>query len=732
MKRRKFLRNTLGIGFFALPGVRNLDGYVKQIHDVRESRLPENEGFSGMKSIISRGDIHRNLPPTKLTPWIVLYQGNGRFGSCFGPWGLHCREDHSASYSFHGSTRFTHLQHYIRGKFNADYLLPLGSIRWQTEPGVVSSYHQYQSFYDGTVTTQFSTADYSIKIISWFDAAQKDIAGFQIEAVGKSPAIIISTPRSIPLIYDQQIVPVIKEQLEGQHYQASIKISDTFSTLNVVGNSEMIQTKDGLEVRLGQGLNSILIGVNGNLTVSAKRSLQQTKEWWHNTWEKSGWLDLPDQAAQEVWVRSLAYTLYSHNDDGLGCSPPTGLAGNAWPFPFPFDSSCRHSLLLMTGQQETARKWVEFWHSRFEGLKDYTHRIFKSEGIFLPHVFPYGQAFGYHWPEPPNKYYYPIYNSSLMVRIADQTATMINDDKWTNTYAVPLIGEAAKFYLSHLKKKEDGFWHLLVIPSISLDESGDINKPDYVSGLISAQYALQVAIKYGLDKDQRMQTILSEGLAYPALLAENGMYHNHVDPAIKDFGRQKHPDQLFALVHTPLGSNPDAPHRRAHELRYETTIGANEPRFLGHTLGEFILASARMHNVQAWQKDWEMMMPAKYMDPERIQFYESTGNSLAFYITTHGLFAQALLETLVSTWWGQLDICSCVPWKGTVRFGNIKTLCGVTVSGELKNGTCNASLLAWKNTTFKHNGSDITLKKGQKINIRLKQNEAGLKQGKNT
>jgi hypothetical protein len=731
MKRRKFLRNTVGIGFFALPGMRNLDRYVKQRQNVKESDAPENECFTSMKSIISRGDIHRNLPPTKLKPWIVLYQGNGRFGSCFGPWGLHCR-DNQSSYSFHGSTRFTHLQHYIRGKFNADYLLPLGSIRWQTEPEKVTGYDQYQSFYDGTVTTKFSTADYSIKIISWFDAAQKDIAGFLIEVAGKSPAIIISTPRSIPLIYDQQIVPVITEQLEGQHYQASIKISDTFSTLNVVGDTQMIQTNDGLELRLKQGLNSILIAVNDELTVSANRSLQQTKKWWHDTWQKTGWLDLPDQSAQEIWVRSLAYTLCSHNDDGLGCSPPTGLAGNAWPFPFPFDSSCRHSLLLMTGHLETARKWVEFWHSRFEGLKDYTYRLFKSAGIFLPHVFPYGQAFGYHVPEPPNKYYYPIYNSSLMVRIADHTAIMVNDDEWTNRYAVPLIGEAAKFYLSHLKKKEDGYWHLLVIPSISLDESGDINKPDYVSGLISAQYSLQVAIKYGLDKDKRMQTILSEGLAYPALLAENGMYHNHVDPAIKDFGKQKHPDQLFALVHTPLGPTPDAPQRRAHELRYDTTAGAKEPRFLGHTLGEFILASARMHDAQAWQKDWEMMMPAKYMDPERIQFYESTGNNLAFYITTHGLFAQSLLETVVSTWWGELDICSCVTWKGTVRFGNIKTLCGVTVSGELQNGTGNASLNAWKDSQFKYRGSNIILKKGEKMNIRLKQNEGGLKRGKNS
>ena len=88
---------------------------------------------------------------------------------------------------------------------------------------------------------------------------------------------------------------------------------------------------------------------------------------------------------------------------------------------------------------------------------------------------------------------------------------MVDDHRWTKTYAEPLIAEAAKFYLNNLKKGDDGLWHLHVIPSISLDEMGDINKPDYVSGLISAQYVLQKAIEYGLDSDQRMQLILRMG-----------------------------------------------------------------------------------------------------------------------------------------------------------------------------------------------------------------------------
>ena len=554
MIRRSFLRNALGIGMFALPGLPGFNRYgaaggpvaSEDVGAVRSSAV-------NLQKIISRGDIHRVSPPAPDKAWVLLYQANGRFGCCFGPWGLHSNPGTTLTYKQHGVTRFTHVKHHIRAKFNADYLLPVGNIYWETEPGEVTGYEQYQSFYEGTIVTRFSTTAYKVKITSWFDAIQKDLAGFQIDATGKCPALIISTPESFPLIYDQQVSPVIEEKLNDNHYQAIIQYADIRSSLNVTSDAEMIQGKKGLQLQLRQGSNTVLIGINNKPGISPATSLLQTRQYWRQAWEKAGWLDLPDKEAQKIWVRSLAYTFYSHNDDGFGCSPPTGLAGNGWPFSFPFDAGCRHTLLLMTGQAAAAQKWIEFWHSRLEGLKDYTQRLFKGEGVFLPHVFPYGEAYGYHYPQPPNKYYYPVYNSSLMARIADQTAVMLGDPEWTKTFALPLIHEAAKFYLSHLKKNTDDLWHLHIIPSISLDESGNINQPDYISGLIAAQYSLQKAVEYGLDIDNKMKSVLKDGFAYRALLAENGMYHNHLDIAIKDFGRQKHPDQLFALVHAPLG-----------------------------------------------------------------------------------------------------------------------------------------------------------------------------------
>src|SRR5688572_25613815 len=126
-----------------------------------------------------------------------------------------------------------------------------------------------------------------------------------------------------------------------------------------------------------------------------------------------------------------------------------------------------------------------------------------------------------------------------------------------------------------------------------------------------------------------------------------------------------------------------------------------------------------MHDVAAWQLDWSMIAPSRYTDAEWIQFYESTGNNLAFYVTTHGLFAQALLETIVSAWWNELHLGSCVPWKGKIRFGNIRTLLGVTLSGEIMDGKGKATVYAWKDTEFAYQGKKLRLKKGKELKVNI-------------
>jgi hypothetical protein len=676
-----------------------------------------------MAQLIARGDIDRTHAPSAGDVWLPLYQGNGRFGSCFGPWGMHPAPSHR-DYTLQEGSSFTHLKHWVRAKYHADYVLPLAAIHWEKEPDTVVEYHQHQSFYDGTVRTQFRTDAYRVDMLSWFDPVHRDVVGFQLDVEGDCPAILFepfAPPGPFKFKYEQQLQQTLTAAMEGGVWKGTLRCLDRETPLKVQTSAGLEAVPQGAKITLKPGRNEILITVGSDMVASADESLHANIEGWHSLWQNSGWLDLPDDTAQKVWVRSLAYTNASHNDDGIGCPPPCGLVGAGWQFPFPFDSGCRQPLLLWTGRIEVAKAWLEFWHSRIDGLKKYTQRIWHKDGIMLPHVFPYGAAEDFHVPTPPNRMYYPVYNAGHLVRIAHQTAVMVNDPQWTHDVALPLIEGVARFYLDFAEKGKDGQWHFTITPSIGLDEHGGNDQPDYLCTLVSAEYAFRIAIQYGLDVDGRMQKILDDGIAYKSLLTPDGMYYGNAGSGIKEFGHQKHPDQLASVVHIPLGHDADAQTLRSYQLRYDVTKNAKKPEFAGHTGGEFILASARMHDVEGWRKDWSSFLPAEYCDPDWIQFYESSGNEKTFYVTTHGLVAQSLLETIVSTWWGRLDLAACLPWSGKVRFGNIRTVLGVTVSGEIVDGRGQATLHAWKDTSFSCQGRTVTLKKGEETSISIGQ-----------
>jgi hypothetical protein len=672
-----------------------------------------------IERVTARGDIHRVRAPQSGDTWLSLYQGNGRFGSCFGPWGLHPTPGAKPDYVLRGGSTFTHLKHWVRAKYNADYLLPVASIYWERPPEAVTDYEQHQTFCDGTIRTRFRGDGYRIEVLSWFDAAHRDVAGFRIEAAGDCPAIVFAPyapAGKFPYKYGQQLEQSFTGRLDGDTWRGELRCMDRRTPLTIRSSAKLEGVPEGVKLTLKPGRNDILVTVGTDTAASAEDSLQATTAWWRALWQDSAWLDLPDEDAQKVWVRSLAYIHDSHNDDGTGDSPPNGLTGIGWPFPFPFDSGCRQPLLLWTGRIDAARAWLEYWSSQAEGLRAYTRRVWRVDGILLPHVFPYGPAGDFLSPEPPNRCYYPVYNDGHLVRIADQTAAMANDPEWTRRVALPLIEGAAQFYLAMARKGDDGLWHFSIKPSIGLDEHGGNDQPDYFCTLASAEYTFRRAIAHGLDTDGRMATILREGIAYKSLLSDQGTYYGNAGSGAKEYGHQKHPDQLAALVHLPMGHEPDAPTKRSYERRYDL-IDPKKPAFEGHTGGEFILASTRMHDAAGWRKDWATARASRYVDPDWIQIDETSGRDLPFYVTTHGLFAQAILETVVSTWWDRLDLAACVPWPGTIRFGNIRTILGVTVSGEVTDGRGLAVLKAWKDTSFSCRGRTITLKRGEEIKV---------------
>jgi hypothetical protein len=650
-------------------------------------------------------------------PTLGLYQGNGTFGCIYGSLGLHHSPLESESFSKYGKTQYMHLKHWVRAKFGADYLIPLGRIYWQEKPDEIRNYKQYQSFYDGTVSTQFTCDGTDVNVKTWFDPVAEDVAGVLVDVKGSVGSDIVFAPSGkMKIHYDQHLTQTSEIVRMPDCWKIEMSCLGRVTTIYLKTDADAQIQDSSLVIKLHSGKNEILMSVGAPINMSGERSLEQSKKWWHDKWDSSGLLILPDQDAQQMWVRSMAQLLSTCHDKMAGFPPPNGLTGNMWPFSFPQDLSYIHPVFLATGNVGIAKSWSEYFAERVSGMKNYTRRLLGVEGILCPWTFPYGDFQGYHDPGPPNKFYYEIHNSGYLARMVHETAIFVNDEKWTKQVVVPIIEETARFYKNICSKGADGLWHFSVKPSMGQDEHGGANQDDYLCTLFSAKYCFQRAIEYGLDSDGSYAAILKDGLAFESLKSSKGYYFSCGGRGLSDFGQQKHPVQLNDLAYLPVNEKVEKPSLSAYNLRYEITKDAKKPYFYGWTLGEFLLAGSRIGNVDEWTKDWGNLLKSNYVDPDWIQVYETSDvYAASFYTTTSGLIAQSLLNNLVSDWFGRLEIAKCNPWKGKIYIKNIHSKLGVKIDGQIEGDRALLELTAWKECRFELDGELIHLQKNEKI-----------------
>ncbi|NID09204.1 hypothetical protein [Fibrivirga algicola] len=675
---------------------------------------------SQVKKAISAGDIIRTAYSD--TANINLYQGNGRFGSSYGSLGLHNNPHNQTTTNRYGKTQYMHIDHWVRGKFNADYLVPLLKIYWQDEPKAIRNYVQHQVFYQGTVETRFETSLGKLSVETWFDAVDRDLSGIAIDLTGQTSAVVIEPLELLTVHYSQQIA----QKVALVQHQNSIEIQlDCLGKKSSVFLSTTCQVRikdNQLVLTLRSGKNAIQLSYNKPVDVSPETSKNRSAQWWQRTWTNSSNLMLPDKQAQRLWVSSMALILSTYNEDKKGFSPPMGFTGNGWPFAFPQDLSFIHSVLLKSGNLPIAKSWIEHFAANIEGMKSYTRRFYGVDGICAPWTFPYGSFAGYHDPATPNKFYFEIHNSGYLCRMACETDTYVNDSNWTRKNVVELIRQTALFYRSISKKGPDGFWHLFVNPSMGQDEKGGFNQTDYLDALYSAKYCFQKAVEYKLDSDNAYKSILADGLAFPTLLSGDGFYQANKGLINEPTGGQKHPVQLNALAFLPVNERVTRPDSMAYQKRYSITLDANKPYFFGWTLGEFLLAGSRMGDVSGWQTDWANLTKSDYVDAEWIQLYEtSRAHTESFYSITNGLVVQSLLANLVDDWFTKLEIAKCNPWKGPVSFTNIHSVLGVRVNGTINGKTANLLIMAWKDCQFTLGEKRIQLKKGEGVTAKIDQ-----------
>lgn len=671
----------------------------------------QNEIFNA-EEVVRSADVVRNK--YKNAPTVYLYQGNGQFGSSYGPLGLHIHP--SQKNIEYGKTQYLHLEHMGRAKFNADYLIPMLEVYWDELPSSVSDYSQHQSYYDGIITTLFKADDSHVRVNTWFDPIEKNLSYIAIHSAKGGANVIVDPLKRLTVHYGQQVSPSVSITKKEKYWEIAIECFGKKSHLYLHTNAIVTEKNNALTLTLKKGDNYINVAYGIPSKTSVKTSLKQTNEWWHKKWNSSGCIKVTEDKAQKTWVRSMAMFLSSYDDSKKGLAPPMGYTGNWWPFYYPQDVSYVHPMLLSTGNLGIAKSWIEHWSERVDGLRKYTKRFYKVDGILAPWVFPYGDFEGYHDPLPPNKFYYEIHNSGYFAKMVSETAVHVNDDRWTKQYAIPLLEGCAEFYRNICTKGEDGLWHLFVTPSMGQDERGGENQKDYLCALYSAKYCFQQAVKYGLDKNGTYARILGDGLAFESLKSDRGFYFSSAGSGEADFGKQKHPVQLNELAFLPVGDKASAAASIAYELRYDITNGAKVPFFYGWTLGEFLLAGSRIGNTDQWLRDWDNMERSTYVDPEWIQIYETSKNlTTPFYNITNGLVAQSLLNNLVSDWYGRLEIAKCNPWKGKVYVKNIRSLLGVIVEGTIDGKSYDITLTAWRDSEYTLNDEVIRMKQGERI-----------------
>ncbi|RZM24450.1 MAG: hypothetical protein EOO88_22780, partial [Pedobacter sp.] len=565
-----------------------------------------------IEKIIGAGDIRRTSFTD--TARINLYQGNGRFGSSYGSLGLHNNPYNHKNTNAYGQTQYMHVEHWVRAKFNADYLIPPMKIYWSKEPAEVSNYSQHQSFYTGLVSTSFKSDRGRIAVETWFDQIDRNLSGITIEVQDAAPDVVVDPLEFLNVHYGQKINQDVKIIQHQKAIEIQLSCKERKSSFFLTTNSDTRISEGKVILTLHAGRNDIQLSFREPVEISTTASKDRTLRWWNDKWANTGVLSLPDDEGQNLWVRSMGYILSTVNEDKKGFPAPMGFTGNLWPFSFPQDLSYIHSVLLSTGNIDIAKAWVEQFAENIDGMKAYTKRLYGVDGVFLPWVFPYGSFEGYHDPSPPNIYNFEIHNSGYLCRMAYETAKFVDDKKWADKYAVDLIKETALFYKNITKQGPDGLWHVFITPSMGQDEMGGPDQKNYLCALLSAKYCFSKAVELNLDPDGTYIKILSDGLAFPVLESGRGIYLTSEAVKEVDLGKQKHPVQLNELAYLPLNQQPSKQARAAYTSRYEITQDAGKPHFYGWTLGEFLLAGSRLGDLKGWTKDWENITKSAYTD----------------------------------------------------------------------------------------------------------------------
>lgn len=432
-------------------------------------------------------------------------------------------------------------------------------------------------------------------------------------------------------------------------------------------------------------------------------------------WETSG-LFLPQGVAANVWTRSAYYLAASVSPFPAHIMVPTGLNGNIWKHGFPQDMYYVVENLPRLGHLDRALAQMPYWLDNLDAVKRYTRRIADREGAFYPWIPPFQDWDEFERDGPTNPDTFEFHNSAYVVAMVWNLFRITSDRGFLEQHFT-ILEEVARFYLSLTEMGDNGKAQIRHPDLRSQDEASSSagEKTNALCCFWSALYTLRAyceacrILGRSGAVDEKAADVLEAGYDFASLEQSNGHLRTYREDD-RPLGQQKHPVQLNAICYLPLPDFIDnyAPVHKAWDDRYDLTRDALLPQSMGWTLGEFTLASARMRSGTEVARDLSMVQPARFADPYRIQFYESSMREpwhmkKAYYFTTSGLYLQALTDCVVQYCRGVVDLFAALlpEWeRGHFSFHGLRTDGGLCVGGEWRAGSFAVTLEPSRDVTL--------------------------------
>ena len=629
----------------------------------------------------AHGDILRTFWPRDLGRSLPLYLGTGRLGGCFNRWGLHDPEPAVINPRV-GRSALCHRDLFAHGAWGQDHQIPFARLLWTREPAAPERYTQRQSLADGALHTTAKGSGYAWECTLHTAPADpwRDALEWHITWSGKLPDLEFAPTLEFTTNYQDRLEGRVEAaSLAPSAWHARWRLGSADAALHFVlfpdsGRAELSGPAERPKIRFKSTAGRLRLRLvagswirRAELAALAARRDDLASHGaaaWRARWRATPALPIPSPGPRALAARSLAYLL-STFEPGPACPPPpAGFSANQWGFHFPQDISFIHPALLRLGHTDLARGIVEFYASRRAQMEEFTRRIWNVPGTFWAWEFPLGTHHDLLRDGAPNPFQFELHNAAYPARMAWETAQALGDPAWLREVAWPVILGGATFYAALLRRERDGTWGLRVTPSMGQDEYGGENAPNYVDALQAAAYCLRIALKAASAARlrpadvPRWRAILQDGLALPRLIDRaHGVYAScETTPFQPD--HQKHPVQLGPVIFLPGAAPLDAPTRAALAKRdilargHRDGIGHGGVRgsyYDGWTLSALWLADACADEPDVLEARLREAPVAQYIDADWIQIYESSGFWHPYYLTSHGLFLQAMARAWPAT-----------------------------------------------------------------------------------